>query len=88
MVEPIHVLDVYTNGSYAEEAPMEGFAGYGVWFGPMHPHNISSFLTGPIQTNNRAQRVFRRFRLSPSRPIRVTLESKYVYDGVTAHMHR
>ena len=27
-VEPIHVPDVYTDGSYAEEASREGFAGY------------------------------------------------------------
>ena len=51
----VHVPDVCTNGSYAEEAPREGFAGYGVWFGPLHPQNISAPVPGPIQTNNRAE---------------------------------
>ena len=32
-----------------------GFAGYGVWFGALHPLNISSPLPGPVQTNNRAE---------------------------------
>ena len=30
----IHMPDVYTDGLYFKEAPWEGFAGYGVWFGP------------------------------------------------------
>ena len=48
VVEAIHVPDTYTNGSYAEEGPGGGFAGYGVWFGALHPLNISSPLPGPV----------------------------------------
>ena len=51
---------VYTDGSYAEEAPGVGYTGYGVWFGDMDPQNIScplagDALAGDAQTNNRAE---------------------------------
>ena len=85
-VASIDVPNVYTDGSYSEEAPQEGFAGYGVWFGPLQPHNISSFLTGPAQTNNRAELTacIEAFRAIPlSQPICIITHSKYVYDGVT-----
>ena len=54
-MDSIHVPDVSPDGSYAEEAPRVGFAGYGVWFGPLHPQNLSAPLSGPEQTNNRAE---------------------------------
>ena len=44
----------------------------------MHPQNTSAFLPGPVQTNNRAE----------LKPMCIITDSKYVYDGVTAHMHR
>ena len=90
-VEPMHAPDVYTDGSDAEEAPREGFAGYGVWFGPMHPQNISAFLPGLVQMNNRADLTacIEALRVVPlSQPIRIITDSKYIFDGVTAHMHR
>ena len=56
-VEPdvVHVREVYTDGSYAPEGPGQGFAGYGVWFGPMDPRNMAQPLEGPSQTVNRAK---------------------------------
>ena len=90
-VPSIHVPDVYTDGSCAEEALGDGFAGYGIWFGPMHPHNVSALLLGPTQTNNRADLTacVEALRAVPlTQPLRVITDSKYVYDGVTAYMHR
>ena len=90
-VESVHVLDVYTDGSYAEEAPGECFAGYGVWFGPMHPQNLSSHLDGPMQTNNWAELtacIEALCTIPLSQPIHVIADSKYMYDGVTTYMHR
>ena len=84
-VASIHMPDVYTDGSYSEEAPWEGFAGYRVWFGPLHPQNISTFLTGLVQTNHRAELIA---CIEALRSIHIITDSKYVYDGVTAHMHR
>ena len=85
-VPSIHVPHVYMDGSYAEEAPGEVFAGYGIWFGAMHPHNVSAPPPGPTQTNNRAELTARveALRAVPlTQPLRVISDS----DGVTAHMH-
>ena len=68
-----------------------GFAGYGVWFGALHPLNISSPLPWPVQTNNRAELTacVEALRAVPlSQPLRIITDSKYVYDGVTLYMHR
>ena len=59
--------------------------------GPMHPHNLSSHLEGPVQTNNRAELTacVEELRAIPlSQPRRVITNGKHVYDGVTAYMHR
>ena len=90
-VASIHVPDVYADGSYAEEAPGEDFTGYGIWFGPMHPHNVSAPLLGPTQTNNRGDLTACVEALCappPTHPPPVIADSKYVYNGVTAYMHR
>ena len=93
VVEAIHVPDAYTDGSYAEEGPGGGggFASYGVWFGALHPLNISYPLPGPIETNNRVELTacIEALRAVPlSQPLRIITDSKYVYDGVTLYMHR
>ena len=52
---------------------------------------MSTFLTGLVQTNNRAElnACIEALRAIPlSQAIRIITHSKYVYDGVTAHMHR
>ena len=36
-LEGLHVPEVYTNGFFGFAAPRTGFAGYGVWFGPLDP---------------------------------------------------
>ena len=50
-----HRFFFFTDGSYAEEAPGLGFAGYGVWFGFLDPQNVLCPLGGLTQTNNRAE---------------------------------
>ena len=67
-----------------------GGAGYGVWFGALHPLNISTPLPGPVQTNNRAELTACLEALGAvplSQPLCIITDSKYVYDGVTAYMH-
>ena len=41
-----HLPHVYTDGSFAKEGPGMGFAGYGVWFGPLDPRNWALPLEG------------------------------------------
>ena len=84
----VHVPNVYTNGSFAPEAPGVGFAGFGVWFGPRDPRNISRHLDGIEQTNNRAElsAVIAVLRVVPVMQPLIT-DSRYVYDGATVHLH-
>ena len=85
----VHVLDVYTDGSFAHEAPRVGFAGFGVWFGPRDPSSISRHLDGIQQMNNRAELsvVIAALRAVPvMQPLRVITDSRYVYDGATVHL--
>ena len=51
----IHVPEAYTDGSFGLEAPRTGFAGYGIWFGPLDPRNMAQPLEGEVQTVNRAE---------------------------------
>ena len=44
----LHVPEVYTDGSFGLEAPRTGFAGYGVWFGPLDPRNMAQPLEGEV----------------------------------------
>ena len=68
-----------------------GFAGFGVWFGPRDPRNISRHLDGIEQTNNRADllAIIAALRAVPAmQPLRVIADSRCVYDGATVHVHR
>ena len=49
-----HISEICSDASYADEALGLGFAGFGVWFGPLDPLNVSSPLEGSLQTNNLA----------------------------------
>lgn len=46
---------VYTDGSARGNGQVGARAGYGVWFGPHDPRNISERLQGDLQTNQRAE---------------------------------
>ena len=84
-----HIPEVYTNGSYAEEARGVGFAGCGVWFGPLDPRSMSFHLPGVEQTNNRAElsASIAALRAMPAaQPLCVVTDSQYVYDGATARL--
>ena len=79
-----HVPQVYTDGSFAKESP--GFAGYGVWFGPLDPRNLDLPLEGSTHTNNRAELtvcIAAVKAVPPAQPLRMVTDSKYVYDGAT-----
>ena len=50
-----HLPHVFADGSFTEESAGVGFAGYGVWLGPLDQRNLALPLEGPTQTNNRAE---------------------------------
>ena len=87
----LHTPEVYADGSFGPEAPRTGFAGFGVWFGPLDPRNMAEPLEGGLQTVNRAElsaciaalRVVLR-----GQALRVVTDSKYVYDGILKHLRR
>ena len=84
-----HLPDVFTNGLCSEEAPGVGFAGSGVWFGPMDSKNLSFPLPGPEQTNNRAElsaAIAALQAVPAAKPLCVVTDRKCVYDGATTHL--
>ena len=87
----LHTPEVYTDGSFGLEAPRTGFAGYGVWFGPLDPRNMAQPLEGEVQTVNRAElsACIAALRVVPrGQALRVVTDSKYVYDGILKHLRR
>ena len=89
--EGVQVPEVYTDGSFGLGAPRRGFAGYGVWFGPLDPCNFSQPLEGVVQTVNRAElsACIAALRVAPRRQaLRIVTDSKYVYDGILKHLRR
>ena len=46
---------ICTDGACTKNGYKDALAGYGVYFGADDPRNISECVTGPIQTNNRAE---------------------------------
>ena len=92
-VEPdlVDIPEVYTDGSYAPEGPGQGFAGDGVWFGPMDPRNVAQPLEGPMQIVNQAEPLacIASLRVAPrGQVLRIVTDSKYVYDGIPKHLQR
>ena len=86
-----HVPEVYTDGSYVEEARGVGLAECGVWFGPLDPRIMSFYLRGVQQTNNRAElsASIAALRAVPAaQPLCVVTDSQYVFDGATARLPR
>jgi ribonuclease HI len=77
---------VFTDGSFAFEAPGIGFAGCGVFI-PDEPNlSISTFLPGDIQTNNRAElhALILGIKAVPSHsPLLLYSDSKFVVNGAT-----
>ena len=86
---PQHVPEGFIDGSYAERARGVGFAGCGVWFGPLDPKNMSSYLPGMDQTNNRAELSASTAALHAvpaAQPLCVVTDSRYVHDGATTQL--
>lgn len=49
------ILSIWTDGACRGNGTRRAKAGYGVYFGPKDPRNLSEKLEGPVQTNNRAE---------------------------------
>ncbi|KAI0782454.1 ribonuclease H-like protein [Irpex lacteus] len=83
-------VTVYTDGSCIHNGDEDARAGSGVWFGNDDPRNIAVRVPGPHQTNqtgeiyavNRAAAV-----VPPFAPLHIISDSKYVIEGLTAHLH-
>ena len=77
-------------GPIVKRRPTRALQGTGLVWVPT-PQNMSSSLRGPVQTNNRAELTacIEALKAIPfSRPVCIITDSKYIYDGVTAYMHR
>lgn len=88
--EPSHRI-VYTDGSFAWEAPGVGFAGCGVCVEGDGSWNMALPLAGEKQTNNRAELVaviLALERLPQEWSLTICTDSQYVVRGVTEWLPR
>ncbi|WFD44837.1 ribonuclease H [Malassezia psittaci] len=82
-------LTVYTDGSSRGNGRVGAVAGYGVyWANPKYHHlNLAKRLSGPIQTNNRAEltAILRAIETcpEPDTPLRIFTDSQYAMNAVT-----
>ena len=84
-----HVPEAYTDGPFGLEAARMGFAGYGVWFGPLDLLNMAQPLEGEVKTVNRAELSACMAALVPrGQALRIVTDSRYVYDGILKHLRR
>lgn len=73
-------INIYTDGSSLGNGKVGASAGVGVYFGPDDSRNISERLTGPLQTNQRAEltAVLRALQTVPTnQPVRIYTDSMY-----------
>ncbi|KAL8747542.1 MAG: hypothetical protein Q9190_000581 [Brigantiaea leucoxantha] len=79
-------LRIHTDGSSLGNGSANAFAGVGVYFGPGDERNLSETLTGPRQTNQRAEltAILRALEIVPkNRDVSIITDSKYAIDCVT-----
>ena len=79
-------IRVHTDGSALGNGTAGALAGVGVYFGPGDKRNVSTTLTGPRQTNQRAEltAIQRALDIIPrNRPAVIITDSKYAIDCVT-----
>ncbi|KAK5143037.1 hypothetical protein LTR04_002031 [Oleoguttula sp. CCFEE 6159] len=80
------MLRIYTDGSSLGNGQRGAVAGVGVYFGPKDSRNVSEALTGPRQTNNRAEltAISRAIEIAPrDRDIVIFSDSNYAIKCVT-----
>ncbi|TKA64464.1 hypothetical protein B0A49_07084 [Cryomyces minteri] len=80
------MLRIYTDGSSLGDGQQGAVAGVGVYFGPKDSRNVSEALTGPRQTNNRAEltAISRAIEIAPrDRDIVIFSDSNYAINCVT-----
>jgi len=79
-------LRIYTDGAARGNGTASSIAGIGVYFGPQDPRNISEPLTGPRQTNQRAEltAIQRALDMAPrDRQVTIYSDSNYAIKCVT-----
>jgi len=79
-------LRIYTDGAARGNGMASSIAGVGVYFGPQDPRNISEPLTGPRQTNQRAEltAIQRALDMAPrDRSVTIYSDSSYAIKCVT-----
>lgn len=84
------VLKIYTDGSSLSNGRAGANAGVGVWFGVRDTRNISEPLSGPRQTNQRAEltAILRAINVSPlHRHVQIFTDSQYSIKCVTVWHH-
>ena len=77
---------IYTDGSTLANGQTSAIGGVGVYFGPLDKRNISEPLSGPKQTNQRAEltAILRALEVAPrDRKVIIISDSKYAISCVT-----
>lgn len=81
---------IYTDGACPSNGLFAGRAGFGIFFSPDSPHNLSARLPGPHQTNQRAElyavlKALEYLHANPPTPADVFIltDSSYVVKGLT-----
>ena len=87
-------IHIFTDGSCLKNGTRHAKAGYGVYFGPNDPRNVSSKLDGPDQTNNRAELMAvivalekTKTELEEQQPVVIYSDSSYMKNGITVWIH-
>ena len=81
---------VYTDGAVRNnQSKMLRYGGFGAFWGPNHPFNLSMPLSGDDHTNNKAElHAVVQVLLIEVRPVEVRTDSQYVHEGVCLHRAR
>jgi ribonuclease HI len=83
---------VYVDGACQGNGTASARAGYGVYFGPNDPRNLSEPLVG-VQTNQRAEltaaiRALEILSNDLTVPVEIVTDSQYVIKGITQWIHK
>lgn len=91
VIIPQESKTAYTDGSCLENGDLNARAGFGVWFGPNNPANVSARVPGPAQTNQIGEVLAihaAAVNTPPFAPLHIKSDSRCAIDGLTKHLRR
>jgi len=83
-------ISVYTDGACYNNGKLNARSGSGIWFAPNDPRNNTLRIPGTHQSNQIskiAAVIQATFITPPFRPLTILLDSKYMIEGLTDHLH-